>query len=449
MEHWSGALKDAIRFTKYEGHTLEVVMAHPQLTHQLVETPPIKGMMLQRYLKRQVDKVKTFAGNAAWAWQPGQVIVEQANKQQNTATVHFMPEEMVHALSAVAEKYGLHLQKVVPLTEILLHRLRQIQADQKQVLLMAAASGNDTLLVVSEKSGPLHVVRTLKSHWQEQPDQLATDLNRTMLYIQQTFGVEVAGVWMMGVREPMQQVLTPLIHSNLHFSYDQPEQGDWMRCSEALQRKAIPNLISASMLRAPQLRMVTRIAAVITGMLTLSAVLIGSGVEYVLYQAQKRIDLLEPKLKTLQQRESKLTAIQEELNRKRAAANALASARNQNAAHWLLAYLGEAVPVELQITEMNAEQKASGWEVRLNGVYHGTYQDDSYTAMDEVMEGFKAQLSNGPFHMQLESTRQQGSAADSSPAPDAGGHWMMGLSRARKLASTSSTNRFQLKGTIQ
>merc|ERR1712065_130915 len=134
-------------------------MGHPQLTHQLVETPPIKGMMLQRYLKRQVDKVKTFAGNAAWAWQPGQVIVEQANKQQNTATVHFMPEEMVHALSAVAEKYGLHLQKVVPLTEILLHRLRQIQADQKQVLLMAAASGNDTLLVVSEKSGPLHVVR--------------------------------------------------------------------------------------------------------------------------------------------------------------------------------------------------------------------------------------------------------------------------------------------------
>jgi hypothetical protein len=450
IDHWGGALKDAIRFTKYDGSTLEIVMAHPQLTHQLVETPPIKGMMLQRFLKRQVDKVKTFPGNAAWAWQSGRSIVEQPHKEQCTATVHFMPEEIVQGLTAVTEKHELHLLKIVPLTEILLQSLRKVDTHSKSIMLMAASAGNDTMVVVSEKTGPLYVVRTLKSNWRDQPEQMATDLNRTMLYIQQTFGVEVAGVWVMGVDTEKQEVLTSLIHSPLHCIGEEKYASDWVRGIDTFQNKGVPNLVNSTMLRAPQLRMLARVAAVVTGLLTLSAVLIGSGVEYVMHQAQTRLNLLEPKLDILKKREMKLASIQDELNRKRATVNALTSSESQRAPHWMLAYLGEAVPVELQITEYRAENVSSGWEMDLSGLYHGTYQTNEHTSMEEVMSEFKRELNNGPFHFKMKPSNTKKPFDSSSDTAEVKGHWMIGLSRVKQVVTaSSSTNRFRLKGVIQ
>ena len=193
---------------------------------------------------------------------------------------------------------------------------------------------------------------------------------------------------MMGVDMENQEALASLIHSPLFCVEEGEMPGGWIRDAETLPGKGIPNLVSSTMLRAPQLRMLARVAAVVTVLLTLSALLIGSGVEYVLHQAQSRIDQLEPKLKTLRERESKMASIQNELNRKRATANALAPSKNQNAPHWMLAYLGEAVPIELQMTQFDAEIASSGWEIELSGIYHGTYQTNELSSMEVVMSDF-------------------------------------------------------------
>ena len=450
LEHWGGALKDAMRFLRVDGGQLEIVLAHPQMAHQMVETPPIKGMMLQRYLKRQVDQIKTFPTSASWSWQLGQHIVEQPNKKQHTAIVHFLPEELIKGLFAMAEKNGLHLSRVTPVTELLLQTLQSVEAEPKQVLLLAATVGNSTMVLVADHSGPAYVVRVLKSHWDQQPEQLATDLNRTILYIQQTFGASVSGVWMLGAKEEQKAVMEELVHSPLHLLNFADTLGSWTHGAGKLSGKHIPNLVGLSLQRAPKIRLLVRVAAVVTIFLSLLALMVGAGVEYVLYQAQKRMEVLEPELTRLKEREAKLLEIQNELNRKRAWINALAPDHGQHSPHWLLGYLGDAVPSELQITKFDASQNKQGWLVEMSGVYHGSYHTNEVTTKDSVMLQFTQTLENGPFHVGLLSDEGESLA---SPTPLGGGHsghWMSSLSRSQTLVSSGrGTNNFHLKGVIQ
>jgi hypothetical protein len=450
LEHWGGALKDAMRFLRVDGGQLEVVLAHPQMAHQMVETPPIKGMMLQRYLKRQVDQIKTFPAHAAWSWQMGQPILEQPNKKQHTAIVHFLPEELIKGMFAVAEKNGLHLSRVVPVTELILQALQSVDGEPHQVMLLVASVGTSTMVLVAEHSGPAHVVRVLKSHWDQQPDQLATDLNRTILYIQQTFGASVCGVWMLGAKEEQKLVMESLVHSPIHLLDFSEALGTWAHGAAKLAGKHIPNLVGLGLQRAPRIRLLVRVAAVVTVFLSLLALMVGAGVEYVVYQAQKRMEVLEPELARLKDREAKLLEIQNELNRKRAWINALAPDQEQHAPHWLLGYLGDTVPPELQITKFDARQNKRGWLVDMSGVYHGAYRTNEVTTKESVMLQFTQSLKNGPFHVRLLSEGSEGGGGLSQAAGGTTGHWMSSLSRTQPLVSSSrGTNNFYLKGVIQ
>src|SRR5262245_19971010 len=57
---------DADEKTRFAGNEAAVVLAHARLSEQLVETPPVKGWTLARFLQRRVQNLKTFEGEAAW-----------------------------------------------------------------------------------------------------------------------------------------------------------------------------------------------------------------------------------------------------------------------------------------------------------------------------------------------------------------------------------------------
>src|SRR5688572_25595668 len=56
--------------THFTGNQVSLVLAHPRLTQQLVETPPIKGWNLSAFLERRVKQFKSLAADAAWSYQP-------------------------------------------------------------------------------------------------------------------------------------------------------------------------------------------------------------------------------------------------------------------------------------------------------------------------------------------------------------------------------------------
>ncbi|MFT5185266.1 MAG: hypothetical protein ACI84C_002409 [Flavobacteriales bacterium] len=448
VDQWRGAFREALKTIKYDGQTVEIILAHPILIHQLVETPPAKGPTLQRYLEGQVDRVKTFQSKAAWAWEHGQNISGKSNKQIQTAIVHFLPEDIVRGLIKVVEENGFKLTHIAPVTEVIHHRLRNIESEGKQVILLVTTLGDSTMVMVSENSGRVYVVRMLKSHWNKQREQLATDLNRTMLYIHQTFGVHVSGVWMMGVESEHKTSLEALINAPVHLLETDLNDVYFCRNAAALSGKYI-NLISVSILREPKLRMIGRVAAVLTSILVLASLFIGSGVQYVLYSAGRQIKAVEPQLNLLREQKEKLTNIQKELDRKSLWTDDLYPTRGAYAPHWLLAYLGEAVPAEIQITQCVVERDGAIWKLKLDGVYHGIYRTNQVSTMESVVQELKQELETGLFHLKWTDVNKP-DVVKQTGGETGLGHWMSSLSTVNNNPqSRNSTNSFRLEGVIQ
>src|SRR4029453_9450791 len=67
---FSTVLTEAVDKTRYVGSNVALVLAHPRLTQQLVEVPPVKGWNLERYIQRRVTQLKTFEAEASWSYQP-------------------------------------------------------------------------------------------------------------------------------------------------------------------------------------------------------------------------------------------------------------------------------------------------------------------------------------------------------------------------------------------
>src|SRR5437879_3361390 len=104
---FSGVLAEAVEQTKTDAKQVAMVLAHPRLSHQVVEVPPTKGWTLQRFLQRRVQNLKTFEGEAAWASQPS-----MPTKNTNALALHIFPKSVADQLTAACEELDLQLVRL-------------------------------------------------------------------------------------------------------------------------------------------------------------------------------------------------------------------------------------------------------------------------------------------------------------------------------------------------
>ena len=88
------------------------------------------------------------------------------------------------------QRNGLDLISVVPVSAVLHHQLTQLPLEQEEAALLAAETGGSTTVVVGRNDGQLLLVRTLSNTWNESVEQLAVDLNRTILFFSQQYGAD-------------------------------------------------------------------------------------------------------------------------------------------------------------------------------------------------------------------------------------------------------------------
>jgi len=100
----------------------------------------------------------------------------------------------------------LHCDRVIPASPILQRQLTTLPLEPNEVALLAAETGGATTVVVGRKDGQIYLGRTLSSTWNVHPDRVNVDLNRTVLYVKQQFGVLVGSVWLFGAGAPAQIV---------------------------------------------------------------------------------------------------------------------------------------------------------------------------------------------------------------------------------------------------
>ncbi len=201
LADFSSVLREAVKQTGYAGAAVSVVLTHQRLAQQLVESPSAKGRNLKLFLQSRVKQLKPFASDAAWSYQP-----TLPTRNAQAMLVHLFPRELLDQRVRSCDQLELHCDRVIPASAILQRQLTTLPLEPNEVALLAAETGGATTVVIGRKDGQIYLGRTLSSTWNVHPDRVNVDLNRTVLYVKQQFGVLVGSVWLFGAGAPAQIV---------------------------------------------------------------------------------------------------------------------------------------------------------------------------------------------------------------------------------------------------
>src|ERR1041385_1745515 len=143
LSNFVQVLKEAVAATSYDGSDVAIVLSHPRLTHQLVETPPLRGWNLKNFLDRQARQLKTFTSDPVMSYQPA-----LPTKNAKAVLLHLFPKPFLDQMVQGCEQAGLRLSKVFPATAVLNHQLKELPVGADDVVLVAAETGGNTTVIV-------------------------------------------------------------------------------------------------------------------------------------------------------------------------------------------------------------------------------------------------------------------------------------------------------------
>jgi len=171
----TAVLREAAERTRPTSRRVALVLAHPRLSHQIVEVPPTRGWAVERFLERRVQAIKPFEGLAAWSSQPA-----LPTRNANARLVDLLPKDVVDQIGQGCAAAGMQLERIIPATAVLSAQLRELPLEKDEVALLAAVTGTTTTVVIGRRDGRVCLARVLNSTWTTQPERVAMDLTRTV-----------------------------------------------------------------------------------------------------------------------------------------------------------------------------------------------------------------------------------------------------------------------------
>ncbi|MCC7375590.1 MAG: hypothetical protein IT581_13115 [Verrucomicrobiales bacterium] len=447
-------VKEAATRTKFHGTTVSLVLAHPRLTHQLVETPPAKGAALEALVQRQIERLKVFEGEPVWSFQRA-----LPTKNAQSVLVHLFPRQLLDMLVNGCERAGFHLISVTPPTGVLQSQLRSLPLAGEDVALIAADTGATTTVLVGRRDGQLMLGRSLDAAHGTGQSNLAVDISRTALFTAQQFGSNVGSVWLFGpALEPRLAELEAQSQVPVRVSPEPHRPFYWALKGPLQEAGKSPNLVSTEQRKAPQRRVLFIAAAALAAALAVTAGATAALCHALVRQEQNAKLGFERRVVELTARHQELQRVHADLNQRAALATAVLDDRLPPVPSWFLAYLSDAVPSSLVLTKASVRWQGSNWVCRLAGVADVPTNAPAAPALAEGVAQLMESLRTGPFQMAIgaptdESGPPAAAAAAPAPAFSAIAEWATRLSGSTPSPSanpvTHSANTFDLEGTFR
>lgn len=446
--NFESLVREAVEETGYRGHTVSLLLGHPRLAQQMTDVPPVQGFALTKLVQRQAQQQKMFDGEAAWAYQEA-----VSGKGSQRVILHLFPKLLLNQLVQGAEKSDLDLVSAMPATAVVHGQLTQLPLEKEEIALLAAETGGSTTVVVGRSDGQVLLARTLTGNWNNGLARLAVDLNRTILFVNQQYGVAVSNVWLFGpgAKEQLQAMqgqmpvpvkLSPVEHHPLY----------WATEAVKLPAAFCPNFISREQQKAPQRRLLAKMAAAIAAVVVLVSLLVSA---YLLVEARHErllISELEAKAAELQVKHKELQQTQIELARKQDVVKLVIDNRPPPIPGWFLGYLSEAVPPDLVVTNLHVKREEDLWRVQLTGTMQTTVKQPTPAAMSNSVSLLASRLVNGPFHMRVWDGSEDPKEKEAAAKAASGGtlsSWVAKLATATPAAKPKTEHQFVLEGVMR
>ena len=410
--NFEALLREAVQKTGFRGQTVSLVLAHPRLVQHSVDVPPVKGAALKKVLQRQAQQQRLFPGEAAWACQQS-----VSDKAPQSVILHLFPRQLLDQLVQGCKRNGLRLSTVVPAAAVLHSQLAELQLEKEQTALLAGETATSVTVVVGRRDGQIFLARTLPGNWTDGAERLSVDLNRTLLFVNQQFSASVGGVWLFGRRTVDQlSLLQSQVQVPIKISPVQYNPFYWATQSLKLNPELNPNLISLEEQQAPQRRVFAKVVAASTAVVLFLSVTAAAYSSFAARQERANIRLLSRQLTHLQDQRQRLQQRNDELARKQQIIKLVLEQRPPPVPLWFLAYLGQALPSELVVTNLDVKQTNELWTVQVSGTFQSAA---SLTAesRSQALAALRSSLTGPPFHLRI--LGDPAKEKDAAPNPSA------------------------------
>lgn len=397
--HFATLLRRAMAETGFRSGTVSLVLTHPRLVHQLVEVPPVKGQPLDKAVARQarVQSQSLFQGEPVWSYQPA-----ESDKANPRLLLNLFPKLLLDDLSNGARDAGSFLNLVAPAVAVLQSQLMELPAEPAQVVMLAADTGETTTVVVGRVDGRVLLSRALPAAGAGHLDRLAVDLKRTVLFVNQQFGVPVSSLWLFG---PEAAAQGPALRAQLDLPV-QPSPTPWTADYWAaqllrLQPAQTQNLITREQQQAPQRRVLATVSGVLTLLLLLGAVGASVVLRNVLRREEATLAELNREVATLQVRHRELQDLAADLARRQEMVKQVVADRPPPVPGWLLGYLSDALPDTLVVTNLTVQKQTNLWKLRVAGRLQPTVTNAPPGTLARAVTQLTNTLATGPFHVRF------------------------------------------------
>ena len=194
LEELKAVLSQAVTETRFMGNEVVFVLEHRSLIYHLQETPPAKRRVVRQLLDRAVVQNKFFEEPAVWGSQPA-----PSAKGRLRHVLNIIPRSLLDGLTAACRELELELRGVFPATAVLSGQLDKLSGDSStDTVLLAADLAGVLCLMVGGSDGQILFSRLVVGLSLANRERVEQEINRTLLYSQQQFGVSVNRLWVFG-----------------------------------------------------------------------------------------------------------------------------------------------------------------------------------------------------------------------------------------------------------
>lgn len=364
------ALEQVPEQTGFHGESVVVAIASSQMEHQTVKMPPMRDRDMEAFLSRKVRHFAIEGGRQAWSWH-----VLHGGRTEQQVALHLLPLPLMHVFLDFCRSHSYQVEQVAPLTSALGWSARDLPLQTDQWGLVAAELGSATSLVIANPEGKLALVRELSFGLtdSDSADRLSKELNRSILFAKQQFGITVSGVWISGMS--LQEAPLSLARSVSDAPVSPLPTPDpaafWLQPLTRLDPDSHDNMVPRPMRRLNERRRhLELVMAFAIGLHALVAVAI-FGLRIAAEQTQKSVDRahLEERSIALRREKTELESRAGAIAELEMQAVGVKAASWDPKPGWLLGWIATRIPDDLRLASAKITRSidSGNWQVQLTG----------------------------------------------------------------------------------
>ncbi|MDQ8186474.1 hypothetical protein [Pelagicoccus sp. SDUM812002] len=188
-------LDEALATLGFKGSKAELIIDGGLLDSIHITVPPISNRLQKNFIREKARRLQT--DGAAIVWESHRLA---AAKSGQRALLHSITKEAFNELESQFERRGLTLKKVLPFMGSATQPFKDIQTPVDSASIVLAPIGSNYKILAIDNNGDLQFARDLNKENGTDPQRVAVEINRCILFTRQQFGKPVSQIVTVGLQ---------------------------------------------------------------------------------------------------------------------------------------------------------------------------------------------------------------------------------------------------------